>query len=214
MTMKKVIQNNNKYELVDVEPIFGGNYNIGYIGFSYDTESIISKWIVKFTKNFNYSGIKVSHALIVVGENLCVEASASERKVILSPLTKYFNNSNTPISFRKPRDLTIEAAEEIAELAKSKIDCPYEMLQIPGHIWKALPFINQFNRFTRNIFIDPISNLVDNKNKFICSELAAYSLKNAKSWKHNHDGILARWTTRLNPQELFEDRKIFSDWTL
>lgn len=214
MTMKKVIQNNNKYELVDVEPIFGGNYNIGYIGFSYDTESIISKWIAKFTKNFNYSGIKVSHALIVVGENLCVEASASERKVILSPLTKYFNNSNTPISFRKPRDLTIEAAEEIAELAKSKIDCPYEMLQISGHIWKALPFINQFNRFTRNIFIDPISNLVDNKNKFICSELAAYSLKNAKSWKHNHDGILARWTTRLNPQELFEDRKIFSDWTL
>ena len=212
--MKKVIQNNNKYELVDVEPIFGGNYNIGYIGFSYDTESIISKWIAKFTKNFNYSGIKVSHALIVVGENLCVEASASERKVILSPLTKYFNNSNTPISFRKPRDLTIEAAEEIAELAKSKIDCPYEMLQISGHIWKALPFINQFNRFTRNIFIDPISNLVDNKNKFICSELAAYSLKNAKSWKHNHDGILARWTTRLNPQELFEDRKIFSDWTL
>ena len=77
-----------------------------------------------------------------------------------------------------------------------------------------MPFINQFNRFTRNIFIDPISNLVDNKNKFICSELAAYSLKNAKSWKHNHDGILARWTTRLNPQELFEDRKIFSDWTL
>ena len=210
MTMKKVIQNNNKYELVDVEPIFGGNYNIGYIGFSYDTESIISKWIAKFTKNFNYSGIKVSHALIVVGENLCVEASASERKVILSPLTKYFNNSNTPISFRKPRDLTIEAAEEIAELAKSKIDCPYEMLQIPGHIWKALPFINQFNRFTRNIFIDPISNLVDNKNKFICSELAAYSLKNAKSWKHNHEGILARWTTRLNPQELFEDRRSVS----
>ena len=54
MTMKKVIQNNNKYELIDVEPKFGENYNVGYIGFSYDTSSIFSKWIAKFTKSFNY----------------------------------------------------------------------------------------------------------------------------------------------------------------
>ena len=67
MTMKKVIQNNNKYGLVDIEPVFGGNYNIGYIGFSYDTASIVSKGIAKFTKSFNYSSITVSHALIVVG---------------------------------------------------------------------------------------------------------------------------------------------------
>ena len=42
----------------------------------------------------------------------------------------------------------------------------------------------------------------------------AYSLKHAKSWAYRNKGILSRLTTRVNPQELFEDRTIFKEWDI
>lgn len=106
------------------------------------------------------------------------------------------------------------AASEIAALARSKIGCGYEYAQIVGHLGKSLPGIKQFNKLTHNFIVDIISCLIDNKDKFICSELAAYSLKHARSWEYRNKGILSMLTTRVNPQELFEDRVIFSDWTV
>lgn len=159
-----------------------------------------------------YTGIKISHALIVIDENTCVEADANERKVIKSPLSKYFNNQNKIISFRKPRDLSDEIANVISETAISKIGCPYEFKQIVSHINHSLPFIHQFNKLSHNFVVDIISRVIDNPDKFICSELAAFCLKSAKDWKYHDKGILSRLTCRVNPQELFEDRVIFKDW--
>ncbi len=214
MTMKFVVEKDGKYDLMTVEPSYGNNYKKGYIGFCYTPSSFFSKTIAKVTKYCNYSGIQVSHVLVVTGENTCIEADAQSNKVIESPLTKYFNDNERIISFRKPRNLTENAAIEIAALAKSKLGCGYEYAQIVGHLGKALPGIKQFNKLTHNFFVDIISCIIDNKDKFICSELAAYSLKHAQSWEYRNKGILSRITTRVNPQELFEDRVIFSDWTV
>ena len=214
MTMKYVVEKDGKYDLMTVEPSWGNNYKKGYIGFCYYPSSFFSQAIAKVTKYCNYSGINISHVLIVTGENTCIEADAPSRKVIESPLTKYFDDEKRIISFRKPRNLTDIAANEIAALAKSKVGCGYEYAQIVGHLGKSLPGIKQFNKLTHNFFVDIISCLIDNKDKFICSELAAYSLKHARSWEYRNKGILSRLTTRVNPQELFEDRVIFSDWTV
>lgn len=214
MSMKRVINQDGKYGLINTNPEYKKNYNKGYIGFCYDPTSFVSKTIAKATKYCNYSDIKVSHALIVISEDMCIEADANSKQVIEAPLSKYFDDKNKIISFRKPREMNEIIANEIINLAKSKIGCGYEYAQIIGHIGKALPGINQFNKITHNLIVDIISCLVDNKDKFICSELAAYSLKHAKSWAYRNKGILARLTTRVNPQELFEDRTIFQEWDI
>lgn len=214
MTMKFVVEKDGKYDLMEVTPKYGENYKKGYIGFCYYPTSFFSKAIATVTKYCNYSGINISHVLIVTGENKCVEADAASRKVIESPLTKYFDNPERIISFRKPKEMTEQVGNEIAMLAESKLGCGYEYAQIAGHLGKSLPGIKQFNKLTHNFFVDIISCLIDNKDKFICSELAAYSLKHAQSWQYRNKGILSRLTTRVNPQELFEDRVIFTDWTI
>lgn len=212
--MKRVICTDGKYGLTDAVPEYGRNYGKGYIGFCYDPTSFLSKSIAKATEHCNYSDIKVSHALIVVSENTCVEADAFSKKVIEAPLSKYFDDPNEVIFFRKPKDLNDVVADEIATLARSKIGCKYEYAEILGHLGKSLPGISRFNRITHNFFVDILSCVIDNKNKFICSELAAYSLKYAKSWEYGNKGILSRLTTRINPQELFEDKVIFKEWDM
>ncbi len=214
MSMKRVINKEGKYGLIDISPEYEQNYNKGYIGFCYDPTSFVSKAIAKATKYCNYSDIKVSHALIVIDKDTCIEADANSKKVIEAPLSKYFDDKNKMISFRKPREVNEVIANEIVELAKSKIGCAYEYAQIVGHVGKALPGINQFNKATHNVFVDIISCLIDNKDKFICSELAAYSLKHAKSWNYRNKGILSRFSTHVNPQELFEDNIIFEEWDI
>ncbi len=214
MTMKHVINKNGKYDLADITPVYEENYNRGYIGFCYDQTSFVSQAVAQTTKYCNYSNIKVSHALIVVSKDTCVEADANSKKVIEAPLSKYFDNENKIISFRKPKESDDVVAGEIVELAKSKIGCGYEYAEILGHLGKSLPGINQFNKFTYNVFVDMISCLIDNKDKFICSELTAYSLKYAQSRSYGNKGILSRITTRVNPQELFEDRTIFKEWEM
>ena len=212
MSMKRVINKEGKYGLVDILPEYEQNYNKGYIGFCYDPTSFVSKAIARATKYCNYSDIKVSHALIVIDKDMCIEADANSKKVIEAPLSKYFDDKNKIISFRKPREINEIIADEIVNLAKSKIGCAYEYAQIIGHVGKALPGISQFNKVTHNFLVDIISCFIDNKDKFICSELAAYSLKHANSWNYRNKGILSRFSTRINPQELFEDNIIFEEW--
>ena len=212
MGMKKVIINNEKFELADETPQYGINYNKGYIGFCYDEYSFISKVIAKVTNYCCDTGIKVSHALIVVDDNTCIEADVGQKKVIISSLSKYFDNPEKIISFRKPRDISDNIADKIVQAAVLKVGCPYEFKQIVGHLGKSLPGINQFNKLTHNFIVDIISKIKDNPDEFICSELAAYCLKYPQDWKYHNKGILSRITNRINPQELFEDNVIFKDW--
>lgn len=212
MGMKKVIINNNKFELEDMIPEYNVNYGIGYVGFCYDTKSFVSKMIAKLTNYCSDTGIKISHALIVIDENYCIEADAVSKKVIKAPLSKYFNNPDKIISFRKPKEMNVDIARKISETAISKLGCPYEFKQIVSHAKNSLPAIHQFNKITRNFFVNIAAIIFDNPNEFICSELVAFCLKSADSWKYHNKGILSRPTCRVNPQELFEDKTIFKDW--
>jgi len=56
------------------KPEYGKNYKKGYIGFAYYNTSIVSMGITYLTRWARMSDIKVSHTLLVTGENECVEA--------------------------------------------------------------------------------------------------------------------------------------------
>jgi hypothetical protein len=211
--LEKVIIKNKKHKTISDIPQYGKNYDKGWIGFTFDKTSPVSKAIALATKYKNKTGIKISHALVVVGEGQCVEASANNKKVISSDLSKYFDDPNQVIIFQKPKELTVEDAETIAQTAISCIDMPYEFKQLGSHGVCSLPVVRRINEGTFNIIPGLFAMLLDNKNAFICSELAAYSLKSAKSWKYHNKGILRRPTCRFNPQELFEDKTIFEDYS-
>ncbi len=76
-------------KIKSLTPLYGVNYKIGYIGFTFDDASIVSHGIAYFTRWTRMSDIKVSHALVVAGKNICIEALMGQG-VAKQPLTKYF----------------------------------------------------------------------------------------------------------------------------
>jgi hypothetical protein len=87
-------------EIQSLEPRYGDNYNAGYNGFSFNDESIVSKGIAYLTRWTRMSEIRVSHALVVAGDE-----SASRRKwkgrggAVARHL---FRRSHDHLFFRKP----------------------------------------------------------------------------------------------------------------
>jgi hypothetical protein len=200
-------------QIESLVPQFGdaGNYNIGYIGFTYDEGNIISKGIAYFTNWHRMSDIKVSHALIVTGENKCVEADL-KTGVDERNLTDYFNNEKCQVFFRKPKGLTANIAKNIAEKAISQKGCEYDielilhMVEVHSHLGWII------NRRTRGEFERLISIDHEGDEKWICSELAAYCLDEQPEYKNQ--GILGKPNATIDPQELFEDLTIFEPWKM
>lgn len=93
-------------EIKSVQLIYGDTYKKGYVGFTFYNTSVISNGIAFMTRWARMSEIKVSHALIVTGNNECIEAHM-QNGVQRSTLSKYFDAPNCQIFFRKPVRLNI-----------------------------------------------------------------------------------------------------------
>ncbi len=191
------------------EPIYGKNYNKGYIGFSYASNRFVSKGIAHFTRLHRLSDVKVSHTFIVTGKNECIEALVKEG-VKRNPLTKYFDNPEYQVFFRKPRNLTATIADAIIATAATQLGTRYDT---------ALFFSQAVNgswmgRILKRAFGDKpdkmLSAIMNSDTRWICSELAAYALDQQPQY-HNK-GILKEPYETIDPQELFEDNEIFTPW--
>lgn len=185
-----------------------GNYNIGYIGFTYHSKNIISEGIAYFTRWYRLSDIKASHALIVTGENQCVE-SHLETGVDRRDLRDYFNDQHCQIFFRKPKELTPEIANNIAKVAESQIGCQYDVDLIKKLMFIYTHLGRIINKITKDEFVKWLTHQHQGDNEWICSELAAYCLDEQPDYKDQD--ILSLPNTIINPQMLFES-KIFKDW--
>ena len=86
---------------LQLNPVYGVNYDKGYIWFSYN-DGTISKGITYFTRGDRKQQIKVSHVFLVTGENSCIEADAFTGKVEEASLTKYFYQAGYQVFFKKP----------------------------------------------------------------------------------------------------------------
>jgi len=200
-------------KILNVPPVFGETYKVGYIGFTFQDHNFLASGVAWFTRwdkgaNPDVPKLDLSHVIVVTGENECVEAYLP--KVRRTPLSHYFDNPNNHVAFRKPVGLTPELGQRIADAAASRIGDSYGISLIIGQLL-ANCFLGHFlNWATRGWSSRVITGIFEKKNQFICSELGAYALNQQPEFKGK--GILAEPPYEIDPQDLFEDRTIFEPW--
>ena len=208
--MTTQLQQKARLEIVTLNPVYGVNYNKGYIGFTYDGTHPVGRGIAYFTKWDKMSNIYATHALIVTGENTCIEANAGTNMVEENPLEPYFQPSNCQIFFRKPKDLTDEIAERIVEILKPELGKKYDYKLILAHAFSGSLPGQILDLLSRQKIKKLLSEALNCPDKWICSELAAYALDEQP--EYGDIGVLINPNSTINPQKLFEDDLIFQAW--
>ena len=204
---ERIMQN---VTLCSLAPIFGDNYRPGYIGFTYHTDSLVlSPGIAYFTRWARMSDIKVSHALIVSGEDECIQA---HRKggVHRAPLGPLFEDRQCQIFFRKPRGWTGEIGARIVETVAEQVGTKYDTPLIVAQALQGTFLGKLINKAFKGKPDAFVSRLLNDPEEWICSELAAYGLDEQPEYRDL--GILAKPNETIDPQELFEDPIIFAPW--
>lgn len=199
----------SRLSVQSLAPEFGENYKPGYIGFTHTGSPLLSTGIAHFSRWSRLSDIHVSHALIVTGENECVEALGG-KGVVKSPLDQYFDDPKTQVFFRKPRKCTPALGQRIAETALAQVGTKYDNLLLAAQVlegsflrrWMMTHFRESPDHF--------VGRLLNRDNRWICSELAAYCLDCQPEYADK--GVLANPNYAIAPQELFEDQEIFANW--
>ena len=198
----------SKLEIKFVTPEYGVHYREGYIGFTYPSDHIFAKGTAWFTRWDKMSDIIVTHALLVTGENECIEAVGTG--VRKGDLQSYFDDPHCQIFFRKPKGLNADIAARLKAKAEPEIGKAYDNDLITGAAASGSFLGHLINRITGGRAEELLGRLLNDENKWICSELVAYCLDAQPEY---HDkGVLAAPDATINPQELFEDDIIFAPW--
>jgi hypothetical protein len=196
-------------------PVYGdgpnANYNIGYIGFSgvIGNPGPVSQGIAYFERWEKMSNISVSHALVVTGENECVEAIIG-RGVARDPLDAYFNNPQARIFFRKPKGYTSDIGAAIAKVAQSQVGLKYDDILLGAFLLRGTFLGHWIEQLFGNQPAANVNDLMHTQHKWICSELAAYCMEEQP--QYTNQGVLANHVDAIDPQDLFEDNVIFEPW--
>lgn len=192
-------------------PVYGENYDRGYIGFGYGSTHFVSKGVAYFTRLHRLGDVKVSHALIVTSPESCIEARF-DGGVQVGSLKQYFDDEAYQLFFRRPRSLTSEIATSIIETAETQLGCKYDA----GLLFSQMVNGSFLGRVLKRAFGDNpdkmLSALVNSDARWVCSELVAYAMDSQPEY---HDrGILADPHETIDPQELFEDTELFDPWNM
>ena len=198
-----------------IEPKFKENYDIGYIGFTYDKSNIMSIGIAYFTDWIRMSNIKVSHCFIVTGEDELIEASA-KKGVIKDTISKYFDDPNVQVFFKKPKmnRATSESGDLVALAVKVYLGFNYNYFAILIQFLygnKTIPAIlglvgishDSIRSFLLSLF-EPL--LCYYSYGFICSGLVARGLEITFCFNPRVPVNL------ISPQELFEAPDPYYPW--
>lgn len=187
-------------------PVYGKDYDRGWFGFNHST-SWMSRVIGSDGHYRRKSSIVISHAFIVIGEDLCVEA-AFRKGVLVSSLTaQYFERPERYVVFRKPRNLTPELADEICRLAEREVGTRFDNGMVLAHSLNDT-FVGWIaNKVTAGALEAAAEAQLGSEDEWICSGLVAYVLDQTPQF--NGVGNLAGRPAMLTPQELFENDEIF-----
>ncbi|NQE38479.1 hypothetical protein [Microcoleus asticus] len=197
-------------KITGLVPVYELNYRPGYIGFLNKGTDLTSLGIAYFTGWDSMSEIHVTHTLIVTDEDECVEADMVNNCVKTSSLSKYFNDPNCQIFFRKPVFFNDAIGNAIVHKARLEVGKEYDFRAIftqglsgsfPGRV---------LDRLLTGKFEEMLGNVLDDPNKWICSELVAYTLDEQLLYRDK--GILKSPNCTISPQELFQDTEIFKPW--
>jgi hypothetical protein len=191
-----------------IAPVYHKTHDRGYIGFTYHHQSFVSQGIAWFTRWSKLGDITVTHALVVTGEDECVEALSDG--VCRTKLSRYFNDPKCAIFFRKPRNWEGQIGNRIADLGLSQEGVKYDYGLIVADAIRGSFLGHLIAECFKGDKDDILSKLLNDDTKWICSELAAYVLDEQPEY---HDkGILNKEADTITPQELFEDGTIFEPW--
>ena len=196
-----------KHNLV---PSYGENYDLGYVGFTFNASNIISQGIAYFTGLGRMSDIRVSHALLVSGKDECIEAHV-EGGVRRASLKKYFDDEHSDVFFRKPLGLTQDIALKLIARAENEIGRQYDPQLILAHALAGTMLGHYLDKVSGGKVEQALARIMNTKNRWICSELVAYCLDQPP---YEDRGILSSPWEAICPQELFEDPlgQLFEPW--
>lgn len=191
---------NNCVNSIGLTPVYGLNYDKGYVGFEGKDDSLLALGITHITRWEKMSDIATHHCFVVIDEYNCIEATA-DGKVRETPLEDYFQ-PNRSVFFRKPVGLTESVAETIVQAARNEIGKEYDFKAI---LVQALSGTFA-GRLLTNARIESIAGILESPNQWICSELCAHSLEMG----FDRD-LFSQASNSLSPQELFESN-VFEKW--
>lgn len=198
-----------RLQVQSLPPRFGENYKSGYIGFVDTSADAASKGLAYFTRWSRLSDVHVSHAVVVSGENTCVEVLAG-KGVVRTPLEKYFNDPKVRLFFRKPRKCSTSVGERIAAAAEAQVGVRSDQLILAARMlensflqrWIRSAFAQNSDRF--------LGKLLNQDTRWLGGELAAYCLDAQPEYADK--GLLAGPQVSVDPQHLFEDQDLFAAW--
>jgi len=201
---------NPRFCMQSIAPVFGENYKVGFVGFTYSGSPLLTRGMAHFTRWSRMSDIHVTGALIVTGENECVELAAG-REVVKSPLEKYFNDPKRQIFFRKPKKCSPGVGARIAETAIAQLGTKFDQLLVAAKMlegsflrrWLLSHFRESPEPFTAKLTLQ--------EERWLGAEFVAYCLDCQPEYADR--GVLALPKHAISPQELFEDGEIFSAWS-
>ncbi len=189
------------------QPLSG--YNVGYIGFTH-CPGLLSDGICYFERWARLSDIAVSHAFVVTKafDGDYPELVEAHWPVVKgAKLSEYTDDRRTVLVFRRPRGWTLEMGMRIAAQARFRIGARYNTGLILSQLM-AHTFVGHYlNKWFNNRPDQWVSERLDRKDEFICSELAATALNEQPELRGK--GILAGPLDTISPQALFEDQVIF-----
>lgn len=197
-------------QVTDIAPDYEVNYKTGYIGFLNKGADVTSLGIAYFTGWDIISDIHVTHTLIVAGEDQCIEADMVNNTVKLCTLSKYFNDPNCQIFFRKPILFNDAVGYAIAYKASLEVGKQYDFGAILTQGLSGSFPGRMLDRLLTGKLEELLGNLLNHPDKWICSELVASALDEQLLYRDK--GILKRPNSTISPQELFQDTEIFAPW--
>lgn len=191
-----------------VSPVYGDNYNMGWVGCVFHDDSVISQGIAWFTRPdlLKPDQSPVSHVLVVSGIGSCIEALP--QGVVQSSLDSYFGQPNTHIFFRKPVLYDYQMGVNIVDEAEKHLGEKYGYSLLVADAM-AGSFVGRILNWA--LFNWPhriVSGMLDRKKEQICSELAARSLQ--ADWRLRTLGCLAQPARMITPRMLAFDNAVFS----
>lgn len=188
-------------DFVSKTPIYGVDYDLGYVMCMFTDDSFISKGIYWFTRPLRGSKIKVTHVGIVTGCDEVVEAVPSG--IVKGNLTDKFSNPHVHIFFRKPKGWTEEigyktAHEALSHVGKHRYNFPLIAVHalsgwLPGRLVNLITF-HGFEYLTAWA----VSRL-----GMICSQIVAYVLRKFYEWV----GFLKQTPAAVTPMEIALDEE-------
>jgi hypothetical protein len=193
-------------------PVFGTDFDLGWVGFVHSSGQLLSGSIAYLTRRDKKGGVTVTHTFLVTGPNECVEANLPVGVTTSDLAKEYLGRENRRVVFRKPRELTPAVARRLVARARAEVGAKFDY----GG-FAALGMTDTFLGHLVDSLLggkpkELLAGLLHQHGHYVCSELVAYCLR--KEPRYREKGVLARPQGILTPQELFEDGELFEPLSL